>query len=59
LTWLTRWEPCQHRRGRDARDIKVHRAIEHVDLYIRQQVGQVLLHDMGGAVVAAGKFAIF
>jgi len=41
----------------NARDVKVNRASEHVDLTIGQKVGQVLLHDVGGAVIAARKAA--
>jgi len=41
----------------NARDVKVNRATEHVDLTIGQKVGQVLLHDVGGAVIAARKAA--
>ena len=36
----------------DARDVKIHCAAEHVNLAVGQKVGQVLLHDVGGAVVA-------
>ena len=41
----------------DARDIKIHCAAEHVNLAVGQKVGQVLLHDMGGAVIAAREAA--
>ena len=39
------------------RDVKVYRAAEHVDLAVRQKVGQVLLYDVGGAVIAAREAA--
>ena len=41
----------------DARDVKIHCAAEHVNLAVGQKVGQVLLHDMGGAVIAAREAA--
>ena len=39
----------------DARDVKIHSSAEHVDFAVGQKVGQVLLHDMGGTVIAAGE----
>ena len=41
----------------DARDVKIHSSAEHVDFAVGQKVGQVLLHDMGGTVIAAGEAA--
>ena len=41
----------------DARHVKIHRAVEHMNLSIGQKVGQVLLHDVGGAVVATSEAA--
>ena len=35
------------------RDIEVHRAVEHVYLAVGEKVGQILLHHVSSAVVAA------
>ena len=39
------------------RDVKVHRAVEHVNLAVGEKVGQVFLHHVSSAVVAAGEAA--
>ena len=41
----------------DARDVKIHSSVEHVDFAVGQEVGQILLHNMGSTVIAAGEAA--
>ncbi len=41
----------------DARDVEIHSSVEHVDFAVGQKVGQILLHNMGGTVIAAGEAA--
>ena len=41
----------------DARDVKIHSSVEHVDFAVGQKVGQILLHNMGGTVIAEGEAA--
>ena len=41
----------------DARDVKIHSSVDRVDFAFGQKVGQILLHKIGGTVIAAGEAA--
>ena len=57
--------PCSHGFARghvavcwrvrvDARDVNVNGAVEHMNFRIRQEVGEIFLHNMSSAVIATG-----